>query len=269
MQYNAPVIGPHDDLQADRPEPGLSDMNRLENYGRSWYNALQARFEKRYSKGISYTLSYSFSRTMGVGVNGSDEYTPILQYSPEWYNRGRAAYDVRHIEYATLLWELPYGRGRAFGSQTNALVDAILGGWNFTVTQQARSGQPLTIDGGYPNLGNGNGTRADIVGDPSVSNPTPSMWFNTAAFTGPPLYTFGNSSIGVIEGPGFLQFNVGLAKQFRFTESKLLELRGEAFNAFNRVNYNNPDTNVASGNFGVITGANTARYMQLGLKFLF
>jgi hypothetical protein len=269
MQYNAAPIGPHDDLQADRPEPNLSDMNRLENFGRSWYNALQAKFEKRYSKGITYTLSYSFSRAMGIGVNGYDEYSPILQYSPESYNRGRAAFDIRHVEYATLLWELPFGRGRTYGSDVSRIVDAFAGGWNLTLTQQARSGDPLSIDGGYPNLGNGNGTRADVIANPGIDNPSPARWFNTAAFQAPPLYAFGNSGIGLIEGPGLLQFNIGLAKQFRFTESKSLEFRGEAFNALNRANYSDPDTNVASGNFGRITSANTARYMQLGLRFMF
>lgn len=269
MQYNAAGIGPHADLQADRPEPRLSDMNRLENFGRSWYNALQVKFEKRYSKGITYTLSYSFSRSMGVGANGYDEYSPIMQYSPEWYNRGRAVFDIRHVEYATLLWELPFGRGRTYGSGISRTLDAIAGGWNLNLTQQAHSGSPLSIDGGYPNLGNGNGTRADITGNPGISNQSTAMWFNTAAFRAPALYAWGNSGSGIIEGPGFIQLNAGLAKQFHFTERTALELRGEAFNALNRANYGNPDTNIASGNFGRITWANSARYMQLGARFTF
>jgi hypothetical protein len=250
MEYNVPSIGFHDDLQADRPNPDLSTMTRLENFGRSWYHALQVKAERRFSSGIAYSFSYSFSRAMGVGANGYDEVTPILAYSPEWYNRGRAAFDIRHTEYATLLWELPYGRGRRFGAGNGRLVDAIAGGWNLTFTQQARSGQPLSIDGGYPNLGNGDGTRADVVGDPSIAHRSPAMWFNTAAFQAPALYTFGSSGQGIIEGPGFLQFNVGLAKQFHFTEATAIELRGEAFNALNRANYGNPDTNVQSGTFG-------------------
>ena len=95
------------------------------------------------------------------------------------------------------------------------------------------------------------------------------MWFNTAAFARPALYSWGSSPLGVLEGPGFLQFNTALAKQFRVAEKKELQFRWEAFNAFNRVNYNNPSTNVASSQFGKITSASSARYMQLGLKFLF
>ena len=91
----------------------------------------------------------------------------------------------------------------------------------------------------------------------------------STAFAKPALYTFGSSPLGIIEGPGLLQFNTALAKQFRVTERKALEFRGEAFNTFNRVNYSNPNTNVASSQFGRITGAGTARYMQLGLKFNF
>jgi hypothetical protein len=72
-----------------------------------------------------------------------------------------------------------------------------------------------------------------------------------------------------MEGPGYLGFNSGLSKQFRVTEGKNLQFRWEAFNLFNRVNYGNPSTNITSSNFGKITSANTARYMQFGLKFLF
>ena len=213
--------------------------------------------------------SYSFSRSMGFASNGSDEGTSILSYSPDWYNRGRTPFDYRHVEYATLLWEIPFGHGRKFHSDAGRLVDAIAGGWNFTLTQQGRSGAPLSISGGYSNLGNGEGSRADIIGNPGISNPSPSLWFDTAAFARPALYTFGSSPLGILEGPGFLQLNTALAKQFRVAERKSLAFRWEAFNAVNRVNYGNPSTNVASSLFGKITSANTARYMQLGLKFMF
>jgi hypothetical protein len=269
ISYNTPVIGPHASLQADRPNPLLSDISRVENYGRNWYNALQAKVERRFAAGVSYTFSYSFSRSMGEGLDGTDEGASLLPYSPAWYNRGRTAFDYRHIEFATVLWEIPFGRGRKFHSDAGRLMDAVLGGWSLAVTEQARSGQPLTVGGGYQNLGNGTGTRADLVGDPNLSSKSPSAWFNTAAFAQPALYTFGSSPMGVVEGPGFLGFNSGLSKQFRVVEGKSLQFRWEAFNLLNRVNYGNPSTDITSSNFGRITSANTARYMQFGLKFLF
>ena len=75
--------------------------------------------------------------------------------------------------------------------------------------------------------------------------------------------------MGILEGPGFVQFNTALSKNFRVTERTHLQIRGEAFNTFNHVNYGNPNTNIASSLFGKITSAATARYLQLGVKFVF
>ncbi len=269
MPYNAASIGPHTNLQADRPNPGISGVTRMENYSRNWYHALQTKAERRFADGFLFTFAYSFSRSMAGPFGGSDEYGSLIPFSPDWYNRGRTDFDIRHIEFATVVWEMPVGKGRRYLADSNRVVDALLGGWEVGFTQQARSGAPLSVSGGYSNLGNGYGTRADIVGSPSISDPSPQKWFNTAAFARPALYTFGNSSMGIIEGPGSLQFNTLLSKRFAITEGRDLQFRWEAFNAFNNVNYNNPSTNVASGNYGRITGAGTARYMQFALKFNF
>lgn len=269
VPYNTPVVGAHSNLQADRPIPTIGSIQRLENYGKNWYHGLQTKLERRFGSGVAYTFSYAFSRSMGENSFGSDEYSSILQYSPSWYNRGRTNFDYRHVQFATLLWELPVGHGKRFLTEANGVLNAVLGGWNFTLTEQARSGAPLSMGGGFANLGNGDGTRANLVGDPSISNQGPSMWFNTSAFARPDLYSWGTSPLGIVEGPGFLQFNTALLKNFQIGESKALQFRWEAFNALNRANYNNPNTNVASGNFGRITSASSPRYMQIGVKFLF
>src|SRR6185312_11382809 len=122
-------------------------------------------------------------------------------------------------------------------------------------------GGPLSISGGTPNLGNGYGTRANVTGNPGISNPSPSAWFNTAAFSAPALYTFGNSGIGILDGPGVFQLNTSLSKNFNISEQKYFQFRWEAYNLTNRVNYNAPSTTLTSGNFGKITSAQPARYM--------
>ena len=148
IPYNAPAVGPHANLQAERPNPLVGGVTRLENYGHDWYNGLQTKIERRFAAGVAFTLSYSFSRSMGEGSGGADEGTSILPYSPAWYNRGRTSLDYRHLEYATLVWEIPFGHGRKFHSDAGRALDAIAGGWNLTLTQQARSGDPLSIGGG-------------------------------------------------------------------------------------------------------------------------
>ena len=256
MQYNAASIGPHDDLQADRPEPRLSDMNRLENFGRSWYHALQSKYEKRYSKGVTYTFSYSFSRAMGIGANGYDEYAPVLQYSPEWYNRGRAAFDI------------PPRRVRDLAVGTSVRSCARLWLQREPVVRYHRR----RMEPDYDPAGQIGATALDrrrlSESRERQRNPRGRDWRpqrlqlesvdvvqHCRIHRSRSVYLWQLGS-RIIEGPGLLQFNLGLAKQFRFTESKALEdFRGEAFNALNRANYGNPDTNVASGNFGIISSA--------------
>lgn len=269
IPYNAPPIGPNPNLQADRPDPLIGSISRLENAGRSWYHALQVKVERRFATGLAYTFAYTYSRSMALNSNGVDEGTSILAYSPNWYNRGRTPYDFRQLQSATLLWEIPFGHGRKLHPNASGVLDAIAGGWNFMVLETARSGAPFSIGGGYANLGDGDSSRADIIGNPGIANPSTAAWFNTAAFQKPALYTFGSVPLGILDGPGFVQFNTALSKNFRVAERKQLQFRGEAFNAFNHVNYGNPNNNIASSLFGHITSASTARYMQLGLKFLF
>jgi Carboxypeptidase regulatory-like domain/TonB-dependent Receptor Plug Domain len=269
IPYNAPTVGFHSNLQADRPVPQMGAISRLENFGRNWYNGLQAKVERRFAAGITYTFSYSFSRSMGEASNGVDESSSILAWSPAWYNRGRTSFDYRHVEYATVVWELPFGHDRKFGSNMGHVFDAVAGGWNLSVAEQARSGQPFNVGGGYANLGDGDSARSDLIGNPQIANPSTAQWFNTAAFQKPALYAWGTSPIGVLEAPGLVQFNTAFSKNLRVAERKQLQLRWEAFNASNRVNYGQPNNNASSSQIGRITSANTARYMQFGLKFLF
>ncbi|WP_031501055.1 TonB-dependent receptor [Bryobacter aggregatus] len=266
--YNEATTGLHTNLQADRPFPAFASIQINENFGRNWYNALQTKVERRYSTGLAFTVSYSFSRSM-MSNTPDCETCALTPYSPDWYNRGRTSFDRRHIEYATVVWEAPFGRGKKFGTQINRVVDLIAGGWQLNVTQQGQSGAPLSISAGTPSLGNSWTPRANIVGNPGVSNPSPALWFNTAAFAAPPAYVFGNSGIGIIEGPGNFAINTGLTKNFHATESKYFQFRFETFNTTNRVNYNNPSTSLTSATYGRITSAGSSRYMQLGLKFLF
>jgi hypothetical protein len=272
VPYNYPTIGPHANIQADRPIPGLSTIQRLENDAHTWYHGLQAKFERRFSAGVSYTFSYSFSKSLGQNNNNNvDEGGTIIAYAPSWVYRGRLPFDYRHLEYATLVWEIPFGHERKFGSGLGRAFDAVAGGWNLAVTQSARSGAPFSVGGGYANLGNGgDSARSDIIGDPHIANPSVAQWFNTAAFRPPALYTFGSTPLGILDGPGFLQFNTSLSKNFRVAEKKQLQLRAEAFNALNRANYGNPNNNASSSQLGRITSTSgPARYLQIGARFIF
>lgn len=266
--YNEASIGLHSNLQADRPFPAFAGIQINENFGRNWYHAVQTKVERRFSGGLSFTFSYSFSRSM-MSNTPDCETCALVPFSPDWYNRGRTPFDRRHIEYATLVWEMPFGKGKKYGTEMNMVTNLLLGGWQLNLAQQGQSGQPLSLSAGTPSLGNGWTPRANVVGDPRIDSPGPNGWFNTSAFAAPLQYTFGNSGIGIIEGPGNFSINTGLSKNFHITEAKYFQFRFETFNTTNRVNYSNPSTSLTSATYGRITSAGAARYMQLGLKFLF
>lgn len=267
-EYNAAPVGFHQNIQADRPNPRFSNITLTANEGRNWYNGLQSRIERRYHNGLAFTAAYSWSKTMTVNT-GDCETCALLQYSPDWYNRNVSTMGYPQVESATVVWQLPYGHGRTYGGSSGFLENAILGGWEVAALQTAHSGIPLTIGQSNGNLGNGYSSRAKIVGNPEISEQNKDHWFNTSAFAPAPLYTFGNSGVGAVNGPGGFQLNSSVAKDFPWKEGKYFQFRWETFNLTNHVNYNNPNTNVVDRNFGKITGSGAARYMQFGAKIVF
>ena len=188
---------------------------------------------------------------------------------PDWYNRHEATFGYPQVESATVVWQVPYGRGRAYGGGSGFWKNAVLGGWQLSGLQTAHSGQPLEIVQSNGNLGNGYSSRSDIVGNPRVGSQSRLHWFNTAAFAPAPLYTFGDSGIGAVRGPGAFQLNSGIFKDFPWGEGRYFQFRWETFNLTNRVNYNNPDTNLEDTQFGQMTSSGSARYMQFGAKIVF
>ena len=127
----------------------------------------------------------------------------------------------------------------------------------------------------YSSVFNGHGNRAgntpNCVGSPGLaSGQSIAHWFNTATFQQPAPGTYGNCGIGILTGPGLHNWDLSLSKAFHLGERATLQLRMENFNAFNYVNYFNPDTNLSDGpQFGVINGANPGREIQLGAKIIF
>ncbi|HET8549343.1 MAG TPA: TonB-dependent receptor [Bryobacteraceae bacterium] len=266
--YNEVAPGRHPNLQAAKPWPVFGTVNVLENLGKSWYNGMQVKIERRYADGLSAMLSYSFAKDIS-DMTPSGEYDALVPFAPPGYLRGRSGHDRTHILFANVVWELPFGRGRKWGSDLTKAADLLLGGWQLSGINSFTSGSPLTFTAPGATLGNGWNTRPNLVGDPSISNPNRDMWFNPAAFAAPAQYQWGNSGIGIIDGPAVHILDAGLMKNFHVTESKYFQFRWEAFNAFNHVNLNNPGTTLGRSNFGKILSARAARTMQLGLKFLF
>ena len=266
--HNEVAPGRYPNLQAAKPWPRFGDVSLLENIGNSWYNGLQLKFERRFTEGLSYTLSYSFAKHIQEKTPASDWGRPA-PFAPEGYHRGRSEFDRTHILAINTVYELPFGKGRKYMSSPHPVTNAILGGWQLTGIYYFTSGYPLSFSVPGATLGNGWGTRPNLVGNHKVSDPTTALWFNPAAFAAPPQYAWGNSGIGLVDGPGSHTLDAGLMKNFYFNEQRYIQFRWEMFNAPNHVNYGNPVTTFGLATTGKIFGAGSARQMQAGLKFIF
>jgi len=260
--------GLYTDLQGSKPYPAFGGIDLYKNTGGNHYNSGQLKVERRFSKGLSFMLSYAFSKNISEGGGDSVWSTPT-PFAPAGYNRGRASYDHTHILATNAVWEIPFGRGHAHGSTLNPVANAVLGGWEFSGIYLFSSGDPLSFGVPGATLGNGWGTRANLVGDPSVSNPNSGLWFNPNAFGTPAPYMFGNSGIGILDGPSSHVVNAGLMKRFSFGEKRYVQFRWEAFNALNHVNLNDPNTTINQSSTGRIFSAGDARIMQIALKVVF
>ncbi len=264
--------GRYENLQAALPWPEFGPVNLVENIGESWYNALQLKWERRFTQGLSYMASYAFSKH--IDQYGGSVGDQPLPFEPKGYSRGRSSLDRTHILAISSIYELPFGRGRRFLPHISRSSNVILGGWELSGIYRFVSGMPLTFQVPGATLGNGYGTRPNLRGNLKLSNPSADLWFNPDALEAPPSYTFGNSGKGILDGPASHVLDLGLMKNFYLTENKYLQFRWELFNVPNHVNLcasasGCPGTMISLPTTGKIFSAGDARAMQLALKFVF
>src|SRR6185437_6593857 len=242
--------------------------------GRGNYNALQFLYDKRFSSGLAYQVSYTYSKTIDTGSDGWYGVEGFSVQSPYSYNNDRsvAGYDLTHVLSVNIVYELPIGTGKRFATG-NKVVNYIIGGWQVNTVAQAHSGLPysISVEGDIANTGNSGYERANLVGDPNLSNKSAVEWFNTAAFAIPATYTFGNSGRNIMRGPASWNLDASMFRKFPLPwEGMALEFRAEAFNLPNTVILGNPNGDLSSPTFGVITGTqNSSRIIQFGAKITF
>jgi outer membrane receptor protein involved in Fe transport len=244
-----------------RPNPFFGDITYIESRARSRYDSLQLRFEQRAVAGLSIAAAY----TLGKSEDDASAFFPSAgdanfpqdsnNLAAEW---ARSNYDVRHRLSMSLAQELPWDM------QVSGVV-TLQGGRPFTVALLPEIDNSNT---GRSVLGFGANDRPNVSGDPSLSDPSESRWFNTAAFAMPAFGTFGDAGRNILDGPGYANVNVALLKHVTFGTTRL-QLRAEAFNLFNRANLGLPDSFFGSPTFGEVLTAEAPRRLQLGARFLF
>jgi hypothetical protein len=250
------------------------DFRYSDDIGMSKYNSFQLKAQQRFAKGFTSMLSYTWSRTIDTSsgwfdAEGGIGGRPVQNYWDIDDARATSAYDIPHILTWASTWELPFGQGKRW--LTDGFASKILGNWQVSWILLARSGQPMAVTaGGDPaNLGFSNYARADLVGDPELSDPTPDRWFNTAAFAAP-VNAFGNSERNILRAPSYWNVDLTLQKNVPLGSERQLEFRVEAFNVFNHINDGNPNVDITNANFGRITGmSGRPRQIQFGLRLAY
>ena len=240
----------------------LANVTRIQKDGWFRYRALQTKVEKRFGHGLTALGAYAWSKTTALEGGYQD-------YDNQTAEVGPASTDRTHHFVASGVYELPFGRDRRFGRDWHGAVDAVLGGWSVSPIVTLTSGAPLDLSvNGNPS--NSNGTdRPNVVGDWQLDDPTAELWFNTAAFVANAPFTFGDAPKNLLRGPGYANLDIVVRKSFRLSQRLTADLRFESFNATNRVNFGNPNTQLGNPSFGRISSAGSPRNNQVAVRLQF
>lgn len=257
----------------------ITQISGTESAGNQKYNALQAEVKHRYASGIEYSLAYTWSHGMSdaIGYYGEGGQAGSQSaYMQNLYNRaaewGPTYFDAQHMFTGSFYYELPFGKGKMFGTGWNSAVNTILGGWQAGGILTLHTGFPLTVSANDVSGTLSRGYRANVVGTPNNSQVVGAggHWLDASAYAQPSQFTFGNAGNGVTRGPGLTRFDFSLGKKFPITERKYIEFRAESFNLTNTPTFNAPGSrNINSPTFGEITTSQGERNLQMALKFYF
>ena len=253
------------------------------------YNALQARYVHRASNGLTLLANYTYSKYLD-NVPSAVGFVLVYPYTiRNSYNLGmERTVDVGDISSAgvvSIIYPLPFGKGKKFGSGFSGITEAVLGGWQVSAINTFRQGTPMGISANL-NAGStfGGTQHVNVVGDPTVAGPvaanptctapsqvgTVQNWFNQCAFEAAAPGTFGNAPnyLPYLRTPGYADTDLAISKWFNPTESVRIQFRGEMFNALNHPNLEARRVHRVFGSpsFGVIGRGDIARQIQLGLK---
>lgn len=265
----------------------FGSVGEIAGIAHSSYNALEASLRKRFSHGLSFLASYTWSHSIddvsSFNITGSAS-QPVAGENDLAQNpfdlaaeRGRSMFDARHRFVLSYQWSLP------FFQHSSSFYGKVLGNWQLNGILTAMSGTPFTVfdsndvsvQGQAPEISGFSSNRPNVIGDPNAGPRTATQWFNVNAFqrlAPDPLgrfEVFGNEGRNVVQGPDYVNWDFSALKNIRITESRQLQFRGELFNVLNHTNFRLPVSDIASPTFGQIQSDVSPRVIQVALKFLF
>jgi hypothetical protein len=271
---------------ADSPSScQYSSTGEIAGIANSEYNALEASLRKRFSHGLSFLLSYTWSKAIddvsSFNISGS-EAKPVAGENDLAQNpfnlaaeRGLSLFDARNRFVGSYEWALP------FWNHPQNWYQSALGGWQLVGIGTLMSGTPFTVfdsndvaaQGSAPEITGFSAQRPNLVGNPNTGPRTVGQWLNTGAYHQlDPVADagqFGTEGRNVNIGPAYADWDFGTLKNFRVTESKYFQFRAELFNTLNRANFHLPDPDISSPTFNHILAASAPRQVQFALKFIY
>ena len=275
----------------DRPFPNWGLIFSRDAGANSIYNSFQAELNRRFARGVSFTMAYTLAKNLAdnagpapsgfAGETGGGRLTNSLDRRSD---RGDVYATRRHRSVNSIVYELPFGKGRTFMTGNSRAAGLVFGGWQISSIVTLQTGPFMTpvFSGGDPsgtNAASRGASRPDRIGigNGTLDNPTRDLWVDRNAFVCPgrtagatqfnctvgvvpgrdiaPIARFGNSGVGIVKGPGTLGFNAAMSKSFHLAESVTMRLEGSFTNFPNLTNLGDPNLNIADNNFGRITGA--------------
>jgi hypothetical protein len=263
--------------------PAIPDISYRTNAFAAKYHSLQVNLDKRYAKGLTGHLAYTWSHNMSNTVSPNNIQSPVPNSNCTACDWGPVNEDRRNMLVISHVYELPFGAGRQFVN--HGAMSYVVGGWDLSGLWTWYSGMHFDPVNGVSNIsgtqypGGTNYQRPNVVAGCNPNDvpggATIQEWFNTACFTLPQLGTFGNSGAYTLLGPGLFTVDLGLHRNFRIKETIRLQVRWETFNTTNHANFDpgasayTAPVNATGPGAGVITSTFSSRVMQLAMKLNF
>jgi hypothetical protein len=245
--------------------------------GNGMYDGLQTSLERRFSGGLQLMANYTWSKTIGY-IDNSDSRPSVQALAYYDKNRSLRGFDRTHVAHISTIWEVPLGRGRKW--LADGALSWILGGWQLNSLISLMSGTPFTVQGPATTLDMPGSTQTADQVKGEVMKPGAigrgAFWFDPTAYAAPPIGRFGNSGFNSLRGPGLVNWDFGLFREFAFTERWRLQFRAESFNSANTPHFSNPGNTIGDANFAQVTGVTNLarenideRQFRFGLRLSF
>ncbi|MBI3207374.1 MAG: TonB-dependent receptor [Candidatus Solibacter usitatus] len=268
--------------QIRRPFPQFTDVTQTaQPFGNSNYHAMNVKLEKRYGKGLQFQTNYTWGRGIddmeSRGELGGNPGSALANVYNRRADRGLSGNSIAHRLISSMVYELPFGKGRSFAMENRA-ARTVLGGWTIGYIGEFRTGPPLGVAEQTNNTNSFSpANRPNVVGSPSITGDRSRtdqlrQYFNTAAFAAPGQFVFGNAGRTTGFGPGAIAMDVSILKDLAISERVNLQFRTEMLNFINNPNFNLPNLQRGNATFGTITSlidTNQARIIQFGLHLRF